>query len=552
MKNVASNSWFLRVIMAIALIVIAWLAATVVIPPRPIPANAPATSFSAERAMQDLEVIASEPHPAGSPAQARVRDYIVDQAASAGLQAEIQKSVIIENVLVRLAGTDSTRTVLVTGHYDSNFAAPGAGDNGITVAAMLEAIRVLRANPPLRNDLLFLFTDGEEIGWKGASLFIKKYPDAKQEIGLVLCFDARPGNAPLTLRQTTHDDAWLVKELSRIDPPMYAGSWTNPEERTDEDTDFTVFAATGYIGFEIENDSAGSRYHTPRDTVEAISPDLVQSYGDSIIGMARHFGNLDLSTIQSGEDRIYFTLPLAGVVKHPAWVMPFLACLGLAALIAIILPALRKGTLSLNRTLLSTILLLAGILLVAGIAELIWQFAILDSQSVKSIINSAGEFDGSNIYVAWLMAGAAILVMGLIYAIARWRGVVNLATAGVLIYILIWVIAFLFLEAANPLTTPYIAWPFLGGVAGLAVLIFVQNPYWKLALLILCVLPIFGLLIPVLILEHYSLEEVLLFILMFNLMFCLIVSQLGVVFGLPETTGMKFRATEPHHTEIGG
>lgn len=319
---------------------------------------------------------------------------------------------------------------------------------------------------------------------------------------------------------------------------MYAGSRTNPEERTDQDTDFELFATSGYIGFEIENDSAGSRYHTPRDTVEAVSPNLVQSFGESILGMVRHFGNLDLSAIPSGEDRIYFTLPLVGVVKHPALVMPFLTFLGLASLIAIIVLAFRNGALSLNRTLLSIIFLLAGILLVAGIAELVWQFAILEIQSVKSIINSAGEFDGSNIYVAWLMAGAAILVMGMIYAITRWRGVVNLATAGVLIYLLIWVIAFLFLEAVNPLTTPYITWPFLGGMAGLAVLFFMQNPYWKLALLILRVLPIFGLLIPVLVLEHYSLEEVLLFILMFNLMFCLIVPQLGMVFGLPESKGM--------------
>jgi len=525
--------------MFVALIITVWVCASVLVSPRVVPADSPVSSFSAERAMRDLQVIAREPHPAGSPAQARVRDYLIDQIESTGLHAETQKSVILENVLVRLPGTNSSRTVLVTGHYDSNFAAPGAGDDGISVAALLEAIRVLHANPPLRNDLLFLFTDGEELGWKGASLFISQYPGAKQEIGLVLCFDARPGNAPLTLRQTTQGDAWLVRELSSIDPPLFAASWTNPEERTDQDTDFEVFASAGFIGFEIENDSAGSRYHTPRDTVDAVSPSQVQSFGDSILKMARHFGDLDLSTIPSGEDRIYFALPLVGVVWYPSWVMPFLVWLGVASLVTTIILALQRKQLSISRTLVSTVLFLAGVLLIAVIAELVWQYAILKSQAVINVINNAGEFDGSNVYVSWLMAGASILTTAVIYGIARWRGITNLTVAGVITYLLIWTIAFIFLDSSNPLTTPYIAWAFLGGVAGLAVTVFVHNPPWHLASLILCLFPVLALLFPVLILEHYSLEEVFLFILAFNLMFGLLVPQLGVVFGLPETVGSK-------------
>ena len=36
-------------------------------PPAPLPADAPATEFSAERTMQDLGIIAREPHPMGCP-----------------------------------------------------------------------------------------------------------------------------------------------------------------------------------------------------------------------------------------------------------------------------------------------------------------------------------------------------------------------------------------------------------------------------------------------------------------------------------------------------
>ncbi len=92
--------------------------------------------------------------------------------------------------------------MVITGHYDSHYPAPGAGDDGLSSAAMLEAVRVLKAGPPLQNDVLFLWTDGEEYGWKGATAFLDEYPGAKTNSGVVLCFDGRPGNAPLTLRQT--------------------------------------------------------------------------------------------------------------------------------------------------------------------------------------------------------------------------------------------------------------------------------------------------------------------------------------------------------------
>jgi Zn-dependent M28 family amino/carboxypeptidase len=90
-----------------------------------------------------------------------VRDYILAWAAAPGLDAEVDQSGGVENVIVRLPGRNETGIVLVTGHYDSQPPAPGAGDDGISVAAMLETMRVLSAGAPLRNDVVFLFADGE-------------------------------------------------------------------------------------------------------------------------------------------------------------------------------------------------------------------------------------------------------------------------------------------------------------------------------------------------------------------------------------------------------
>ena len=51
-------------------------------PPRAVPATAPDTAFSADRAMRHVEQIAERPHPMGTADHDRVRDYIVDQILS--------------------------------------------------------------------------------------------------------------------------------------------------------------------------------------------------------------------------------------------------------------------------------------------------------------------------------------------------------------------------------------------------------------------------------------------------------------------------------------
>ena len=58
--------------------------------PAVVPANAPADEFSAERAMEHIRTIFSEPHPVGSPEQVQTREYIVSELQGYGLSPEVQ------------------------------------------------------------------------------------------------------------------------------------------------------------------------------------------------------------------------------------------------------------------------------------------------------------------------------------------------------------------------------------------------------------------------------------------------------------------------------
>jgi hypothetical protein len=63
------------------------------IPSSVVPASNLATEFSVARAMEHVNVIASEPHPTGSIANTRTRDYILQQLESLDVKPEVQKSV---------------------------------------------------------------------------------------------------------------------------------------------------------------------------------------------------------------------------------------------------------------------------------------------------------------------------------------------------------------------------------------------------------------------------------------------------------------------------
>ncbi len=517
-----------RITLGVLLILVAGFAALPMIPPRAVSADAPATRFSAGRAMSDLQVVAREPHAAGSEAQARVRAYIIGEVKKLGLKADIETSGQISNILVRLPGTDSTQTVLVTGHYDSHPPAPGAGDDGLSTVAMLETIRVLHASPALRNDVLFLFSDGEELGYLGAYAYLKMHPEAKDETGVMLCFDGLPGTAPLALMETSPEDGWLVRQMVGLPLSMYAGSWTNQDERGEIDTDCSVFMAAGYSGTEFENAETGASYHTSNDAAEAISANMVQSFGRTMVALAGHFGKLDLRTGTHSPDLIFFTLPLLKLVAYPGWVMPVLSGLGLLALLVFVVLAWRQGRLRLGRFLAGLLGLLLGIVLMAVCSYLAWG-AILKANGPAAGLN--GRFEASTAWIAGLMVAASLLMLVLLTLLVRRLGGVTLATAAILIYLAIGFVFYLFFDGDNPFTTEWLAWPFLGSVAGMGILLFTRKPVWKVILMSCSALLLLTLTVPQLRLGTYMREDAWIPVLVLCVWMGLFAPQVEAIFG---------------------
>src|SRR5438105_3074460 len=140
-------------------------------PPAPRGADAPPADFSATRARDALARVLgpASPHPAGSDAQAQVRDRLVHELEASGWAPRIERSfacgsrgacAFVENVVATLDGARGRGgpTVLLSAHYDSVPAGPGASDDGIGIAAVLESARALRAATPPPNGVTILLT----------------------------------------------------------------------------------------------------------------------------------------------------------------------------------------------------------------------------------------------------------------------------------------------------------------------------------------------------------------------------------------------------------
>lgn len=336
------------------LIFAAWLGSSSRAVPRPVPANAPDTVFSSARAMSHVVEIARAAHPPGSPEHDRVRAYLLDELRDLGLEPEVQtatsmirrgsfvRGVTARNIVARIPGTDNTGAVLVTAHYDGRELAHAAGDDGSGVVSILESLRALRASAPLRNDLIILITDAEELGLLGARAFVDEHR-WMDDVQAVISIEMRGGGGPSIMFETGAEYGWVLQAYKAGAPRPYANSLTYEiYQRMPNDTDFTPFREAGKQGLNFAAVGRAHVYHQVYDNPENLDEGTLQHHGLNALSMIRQFGNADLTAVNA-PDVVYFSVPILGFVVYPeGWVWPVTAALLLLWLLVMAL-ARRRG-----------------------------------------------------------------------------------------------------------------------------------------------------------------------------------------------------------------
>lgn len=331
----------------------AFVAALSLQPPRVVPATAPASVFSGERAMAELRTFAVAPRMVGLPGHALAAGEVEARLRALGLTPEVQQTQIVNrfpgapvffggavrNVMAKIPGTASTGAVLLGAHYDSGATGNGAADCGACVVSVLETARALLAGPALRNDVILLFTDAEENGDLGAAAFTAQHPWMR-DVRFAVNLEAMGLGGPAVAYWTTPGTTAIVGTLARTGAAVTTSFMTGLSEllgAQQPGCDGEEYGAAGARALTILFTSESVGYHTALDTPSRIDPRSVQHQGALMLALARELGGADLAALQAEDgESIFFNVHHA-LVRYPrALAIPFALLAALIALLAII------------------------------------------------------------------------------------------------------------------------------------------------------------------------------------------------------------------------
>lgn len=442
------------------------------------------------RAEASVAALAQRPHACGTPEHDAALAWLLGEVRALGLEPEVQRAfatadgwldepppepegepdadapraVPLANVLVRVPGRAGEGAVLIQAHYDSRPETPGAGDDAAGVAAVLGALRALLPGAPYRNDLLFHFDDGEELGLLGARLFLERHPaaadvrcvvnfDARGNAGTPLCFEVGEGSAALI-------DAFAASHPRPVGTSLAAAVYA----RMRNDTSFSPFRDAGLPGLNFAFVGGATAYHRPWDTPENLSRGTLARTGEYALAAARAAADLDLQQLGQGE-RVFFNAGTGGLATYPlGWSLPFTVL----ALLALLLHAwrARRGGARLARGLVRAAALLLVVLTAAltawwvaeGAARLAtaagWVAPEPRGNLASTLLSSLGVFS----------CATAIALLALGRSAARPAEADELAAGGLLLWGLLLALA----QASLPAGAYAFSWPLLLMLPGAA------------------------------------------------------------------------------------
>lgn len=459
----------------LALAAAALLAVRATTPPAPLAADAPAGSFSAERAMADVREIARAPHPTGSADNARVREWLAGRLARLGLTVRTTRNPMsargaarlrqwsgstavppVVNLVATLPGGDpAAPAVVLMAHYDSVWGSPGAADDGAGIAAALEIVRAVK-DAPRRRPLVIVFTDGEELGLEGGRAFVATDP-LRDRIGVIVNLETRGGGGRAAMFETGHDNGAIMALFARaVARPSATSLSVFVYELLPNSTDFTPAKVRGLPGFNFAFIGRPGLYHSPLATADRLDRGALQDMGAQGLDLV---GALLTVPELPGKapNLVFFDVFGVALVRYPAWA----GWIVIGAAVAAFAVAGRAARVGWRDVLVGAGALVALLVLAAGLLTL------------GNIVSGAGT--GANYYdrlaaiprlqvQALLIAAAAL---ALVVALAQWwqRSAVGVAI-GLAVPLLL---AGLAAQLLAPAIAFLLAWPLLLGGAAAAI-----------------------------------------------------------------------------------
>ena len=284
--------------------------------------------FDAVRAKARLTVILGDqqPHPADSAADQQIRARLVTALIKLGLKPVVRDQFVcnalfkqrgvacgrVRNVIARL-GPEGGKALLLNAHYDSVPVGPGASDDGIGVATLLEVGGILK-DRPLRRPVILLFNEGEELGLLGARAFLAD--PLSLNVDSLINLEARGVSGPANMFETSRPNG----------PPiaLFAASAKNPVANslsTDvyrllpNYSDVNSFSERGWLTLNLAPIGNETLYHSGGDDLAALDPATLQHMGDQTLALTEKLG--DGTPLAKDGNRIFMDLAGSTLVSLP-------------------------------------------------------------------------------------------------------------------------------------------------------------------------------------------------------------------------------------------
>ncbi len=314
---------------------------------RPAVQDATSSAFSAERVVNDIEVISRNHHSVAHPQErAEVRDYLVSRLGELGADTvrlfeyksltgpenkHVTYTFDATNVLATFAPenpTEQTTYLLMVAHYDSRYSQPiaksdtvwsyGAADDGYGVGIILETVaQALKYRTDWKQGVKVLFTDAEEVGMKGMKAMWENNREEFNDVGFMINIEARGPFGPALLFETSPGNE-KVMELyeSAAEYPFTYSLTTVVYGFMPNFTDFTI-VKDEIPGMNFSTIADINHYHTDLDNFSNVNPRSIQHYGSQVVPVVRSYLTddrySDRSSLVADFDTINFTLPLIGL-----------------------------------------------------------------------------------------------------------------------------------------------------------------------------------------------------------------------------------------------
>ncbi|MES2149855.1 MAG: M28 family peptidase [Pseudomonadota bacterium] len=448
--------------------------------PRPLPANAPPASFSAERAFIDIAMLARKPRPIGSDANAEARRYLLEHLRALGLDPQVQSATtqktdidrygnahvtlaVVSNIVARLPGNAPDHAqrpaLLLSAHYDTAPQSLGAAAAAAPVAAVLETVRALRFHAPLPNDVIVLMLDGETGVKLGSRAFVEQHPWS-HEVGMVLQFETGGSRGPMMLYETRGGDGNAVSAWARTAALPLGSSLMHELHGLNDGKALKQLGVTGLIFTNVEGapDALGSL-----DTPQRLDHGTLQHMGETMLALTGQFGKQPLAQVAS-PDHVYFELPLVGLVHYSStliWPFTRLACLLFTGVFFLTLQRSQIAPRDVVNGALAYLLMGASMALAAYFVWLCFPWL---HPAYKPLFEGAGKHDN------WYLLAFMALASGLfVFLQRRLQEVIGLAAAA-LGALLAMTLLLLVTSALMPGASYLLTWPLFAALFAFAAL----------------------------------------------------------------------------------